>query len=286
MPRLGFAHTSVRQSQDAIVWPTRARKRPNRSTTRPRRFSAACRAPKSSSSPLSPGPSAPTGRGVRARRPDAARHALAEFQCQAQRTGDRWAPERQSRAAASSRTTAPGERLRRAGRPPDARQALRRAKAPPHSARLQVARNVTSGATNREAAAALFLSLKTIEFHLAHICRKLGVRTRTELALVAARRGWRDDAQRSSDSRIGPAWVPVRCPSPREAAGRRASRAAWAVATTEGHSPQTCLRDYDHLFDDFDPSRREPAEGVISAARASSYLSRTFGRREPSQGRS
>jgi integrase len=48
------------------------------------------------------------------------------------------------------------------------------------------------------------------------------------------------------------------------------------VARQAGHSPQTCLRDYGHLFDEFDPAEREPAEAVISAARASSYLSRTF----------
>jgi DNA-binding NarL/FixJ family response regulator len=58
---------------------------------------------------------------------------------------------------------------------------------------LQVALVVANGATNREAAAALFLSPKTIEFHLAHIYRKLGVHTRTELAGVAARRGWLDE---------------------------------------------------------------------------------------------
>jgi hypothetical protein len=45
------------------------------------------------------------------------------------------------------------------------------------------------------------------------------------------------------------------------------------VARQAGHSPQTCLRDYGHLFDEFDPANREPAEAVIGAARASSYLS-------------
>jgi DNA-binding NarL/FixJ family response regulator len=122
-----------------------------------------------------------------------------------------------------------GERLRRAGRRTDSRQALRRAidgferlGATPWATRaqvelratgatprrrrddadrdqltaheLQVARVVAGGASNREAAAALFLSHKTIEFHLAHIYRKLGVRTRTELAGLAARHGWLDDA--------------------------------------------------------------------------------------------
>ena len=49
---------------------------------------------------------------------------------------------------------------------------------------LQVAAIVAGGATNREAAAALFLSVKTIEFHLGHVYRKLGIRSRTELARV------------------------------------------------------------------------------------------------------
>jgi DNA-binding NarL/FixJ family response regulator len=47
---------------------------------------------------------------------------------------------------------------------------------------LQVALTVAAGATNREAAARLFLSEKTIERHLGSVYRKLGVRSRTELA--------------------------------------------------------------------------------------------------------
>ncbi len=47
---------------------------------------------------------------------------------------------------------------------------------------LKVARLVAQGATNREAGEALFLSARTIEFHLGHIYRKLGLRSRTELA--------------------------------------------------------------------------------------------------------
>ena len=41
---------------------------------------------------------------------------------------------------------------------------------------------VAAGATNREVAASLFLSAKTVEVHLGRIYRKLGVRSRTELA--------------------------------------------------------------------------------------------------------
>jgi hypothetical protein len=51
-----------------------------------------------------------------------------------------------------------------------------------------------------------------------------------------------------------------------------------AVARQAGHSPQTCLRDYGHLFDEYDPFKREPADAVIAAPRANSYLSRTFHR--------
>ncbi len=47
---------------------------------------------------------------------------------------------------------------------------------------LQVARIVAEGATNREAAAALFVSPKTIEAHLHSAYRKLGVRSRPALA--------------------------------------------------------------------------------------------------------
>jgi DNA-binding NarL/FixJ family response regulator len=47
---------------------------------------------------------------------------------------------------------------------------------------LQLARIVAGGATNREAAQALFISPKTVEAHLGAIYRKLGMRSRTELA--------------------------------------------------------------------------------------------------------
>jgi len=46
---------------------------------------------------------------------------------------------------------------------------------------LQVALLVARGSTNREAAAALFLSTKTVEFHLGNTYRKLSVRSRSEL---------------------------------------------------------------------------------------------------------
>jgi DNA-binding CsgD family transcriptional regulator len=51
---------------------------------------------------------------------------------------------------------------------------------------LQVALVVTGGATNKEAGAALFISPKTVEFHLSHVYGKLDVRSRTELVRKVA----------------------------------------------------------------------------------------------------
>ena len=48
---------------------------------------------------------------------------------------------------------------------------------------------MAGGATNREAAERLFLSPRTVDFHLGNIYRKLGVRSRTELAVLVASRG-------------------------------------------------------------------------------------------------
>ena len=47
---------------------------------------------------------------------------------------------------------------------------------------LQVARFVAEGLTNREVAAQLFLSPRTIDFHLRNVYRKLGISSRTALA--------------------------------------------------------------------------------------------------------
>jgi DNA-binding CsgD family transcriptional regulator len=52
----------------------------------------------------------------------------------------------------------------------------------PHE--LQVALLVAEGGTNREVGAALFLSAKTIEHHLSAIYRKLGLRSRAQLAAM------------------------------------------------------------------------------------------------------
>ena len=101
------------------------------------------------------------------RRVDAREHlreALAAFD----RLGARpWAERARAELAAT------GERLRK--RDPYAAEELT-------AQELQVALIVAGGATNREAAAQLFVSPKTIEAHLGSVYRKLGIRSRTELA--------------------------------------------------------------------------------------------------------
>lgn len=71
---------------------------------------------------------------------------------------------------------------------------------------LQIALHVAEGKTNREVGAALFLSPKTIEFHLSRTYRKLGVRSRAELI--------RRFAETSSDSPVPPSNPPTADPSP------------------------------------------------------------------------
>jgi DNA-binding CsgD family transcriptional regulator len=66
-----------------------------------------------------------------------------------------------------------GELARIGGRPP-APDAL-------SATEERVAEQVASGATNREVAATLFMSAKTVERHLTHIFQKLGVESRREL---------------------------------------------------------------------------------------------------------
>ena len=58
----------------------------------------------------------------------------------------------------------------------------------------EVLRLVASGYSNKEIAAKLDLSVKTVETHKANASQKLGLRNRIEIVRLAVLRGWLDDA--------------------------------------------------------------------------------------------
>jgi DNA-binding CsgD family transcriptional regulator len=80
-------------------------------------------------------------------------------------------------ARARSELAATGERLRPAA---DTRESLT-------PREMQVALAVAEGASNSEVAAALYLTPKTVEYHLTRVYRKLGLRSRAELVRQFAR---------------------------------------------------------------------------------------------------
>jgi DNA-binding NarL/FixJ family response regulator len=47
---------------------------------------------------------------------------------------------------------------------------------------LQIARLAAAGATNREVAAQMFLSTRTVDHHMRNIFARLGIRSRIDLA--------------------------------------------------------------------------------------------------------
>ncbi len=61
----------------------------------------------------------------------------------------------------------------------------------------EVLRLVCDGLGNKEIAQRLYLSLRTVENHLAAVYAKLGVASRTEAAVLAVRRGWFADMPES-----------------------------------------------------------------------------------------
>ena len=54
---------------------------------------------------------------------------------------------------------------------------------------LAVARLVAAGSSNRQVAGQLFVSVKTVQFHLTHIYTKLGVSSRAELGALFREEG-------------------------------------------------------------------------------------------------
>ena len=79
-------------------------------------------------------------------------------------------------ARARSELRASGERARR--RDPSTRDQLT-------PQELQIARLVATGKTNPEIAAQLFLSPRTVDYHLRKVFVKLDINSRTELAQMA-----------------------------------------------------------------------------------------------------
>jgi ATP/maltotriose-dependent transcriptional regulator MalT len=69
---------------------------------------------------------------------------------------------------------------------------------------LQIARLVAGGATNKEAAAQLFLSPRTIDFHLRNVYSKLGIASRHELPAIGL------EAEPQAIQATDPATSPVR----------------------------------------------------------------------------
>ena len=69
---------------------------------------------------------------------------------------------------------------------------------------LQVALLLSRGLTTRVAAGQLFLSPKTVEYHLRHVYQKLGVRSRPELAAIFQKRTERYRSREGSHRRSAP----------------------------------------------------------------------------------
>jgi len=55
---------------------------------------------------------------------------------------------------------------------------------------LEVLQLVATGASNRQVAQELFISVRTVQTHLSRIYTKLGVHSRIAAALIAVQGGW------------------------------------------------------------------------------------------------
>lgn len=111
----------------------------------------------------------------RGQREAARRHAREAYQY-ATREGAR--PLAVTARSLIARVTAPGEIL-----PPDERVGLL------SPSEYRIAQAAARGERNREIARAQFVTVKTVEFHLANVFRKLGIRSRGELAAILGGEG-------------------------------------------------------------------------------------------------
>ncbi|MBN9141132.1 MAG: AAA family ATPase [Micrococcales bacterium] len=107
---------------------------------------------------------------ARGQREAARRHAREAFQY-AVREGAR--PLAVQARSVAARVTSPGEIL-----PPDERLALL------SPSEFRIAEAAARGERNREIARSQFVTVKTVEFHLGNVYRKLGIRSRTELTSI------------------------------------------------------------------------------------------------------
>ncbi|MFD7660635.1 helix-turn-helix transcriptional regulator, partial [Actinosynnema sp. NPDC059797] len=115
----------------------------------------------------------------RGRRPRAARELLRDaVKIFESYEADRWTARARAELRAAGDTVA-GPPGGPAGGPPGADPAAELT-----AQQVRIARLVAEGATNREVAARLFLSHRTVEHHLRNIFAKLGVRSRVELTRV------------------------------------------------------------------------------------------------------
>jgi DNA-binding CsgD family transcriptional regulator len=76
---------------------------------------------------------------------------------------------------------------------------------------LEILRLVATGASNKEIAKRLVLSVNTVKVHLRNIFAKIGVQSRTEATMYAVRQGWveippetRAEAEPSAETSVGP----------------------------------------------------------------------------------
>ena len=102
---------------------------------------------------------------------------------------------------------------------------------------------VAAGGTYREVADALFMSPKTVQWNLSKIYRKLGIRSRAQLA--ASLRSADGDGSNPAD-RLGPRW------RGNETSGLGADFAREARALTSDHSHDATPKEAGHV------SERDP----------------------------